>query len=104
MGLETLFLENNLAMVENNPLVITKQGDLVCLDSKLGADGNALFRQPELRSMYDLSKEDKREFCASQWELNYVALDGNIGCMVNSSARLEMGTMNIVKLHGGETG
>lgn len=101
MGLATLFLERDLAMVEINPLVITKQGDLVCLDGKLGADGNALFRQPELREMRDKSQEDEREAQAAQWELNYVALDGNIGCMVNG-AGLAMGTMDIVKLHGGE--
>lgn len=101
MGLATLFLERDLAMVEINPLVITKQGDLVCLDGKLGADGNALFRQPVLREMRDLSQEDERESRASQWELNYVALDGNIGCMVNG-AGLAMGTMDIVKLYGGE--
>ena len=101
MGLATLFLERDLAMVEINPLVITKQGDLVCLDGKLGADGNALFRQPELREMRDPSQEDERESRAAQWELNYVALDGNIGCMVNG-AGLAMGTMDIVKLHGGE--
>jgi len=81
--------------------VITKQGDLICLDGKLGADGNALFRQPDLRQMRDHSQEDARESQAAQWELNYVALDGNIGCMVNG-AGLAMGTMDIVKLHGGE--
>ncbi|WP_127958752.1 ADP-forming succinate--CoA ligase subunit beta [Serratia microhaemolytica] len=101
IGLATLFLERDLSMVEINPLVITKQGDLVCLDGKLGCDGNALFRQPELREMHDLSQEDERESRAAQWELNYVALDGNIGCMVNG-AGLAMGTMDIVKLHGGE--
>ncbi|WP_240428335.1 hypothetical protein [Pectobacterium parmentieri] len=99
-GLATLFLERDLALVEINPLVITKQGDLICLDGKLGADGNALFRQPELREMRDPSQEDSREAHAAQWELNYVALDGNIGCMVNG-AGLAMGTMDIVKLHGG---
>ncbi len=101
MGLATLFLERDLAMVEINPLVVTKQGDLICLDGKLGADGNALFRQSELREMRDPSQEDERESRAAQWELNYVALDGNIGCMVNG-AGLAMGTMDIVKLHGGE--
>ncbi len=89
------------ALIEINPLVITKQGDLICLDGKLGADGNALFRQPDLREMRDQSQEDPREAQAAQWELNYVALDGNIGCMVNG-AGLAMGTMDIVKLHGGE--
>ena len=91
----------DLALVEINPLVITKQGDLICLDGKLSADGNALFRQAELREMRDPSQEDARESQAAQWELNYVALDGNIGCMVNG-AGLAMGTMDIVKLHGGE--
>ncbi|MGE9627298.1 ADP-forming succinate--CoA ligase subunit beta, partial [Escherichia coli] len=88
-------------LIEINPLVVTKQGDLICLDGKLGADGNALFRQADLREMRDQSQEDPREAQAAQWELNYVALDGNIGCMVNG-AGLAMGTMDIVKLHGGE--
>jgi len=101
MGLANIFLERDLALIEINPLVITKQGDLSCLDGKLGADGNALFRQPELREMQDPSQEDAREAHAAQWELNYVALDGNIGCMVNG-AGLAMGTMDIVKLHGGD--
>lgn len=101
MGLATMFLERDLAMVEINPLVVTKQGDLICLDGKLGADSNALFRQAELREMRDISQEDERESRAAQWELNYVALDGNIGCMVNG-AGLAMGTMDIVKLYGGE--
>ncbi len=100
MGLATLFLERDLALVEINPLVITAQDDLICLDGKLGIDGNALFRQPELREMRDKTQEDAREAQAAQWELNYVALDGNIGCMVNG-AGLAMGTMDIVKLHGG---
>ncbi|MCE1763569.1 succinate--CoA ligase subunit beta, partial [Enterobacter hormaechei] len=81
-------------------LVITTQDDLVCLDGKLRADSNAMFRQAELREMHDPSQEDSREAQAAQWELNYVALDGNIGCMVNG-AGLAMGTMDIVKLHGG---
>ncbi|MFR4487700.1 MAG: ADP-forming succinate--CoA ligase subunit beta, partial [Escherichia coli] len=85
MGLATIFLERDLALNEINPLVITKQGDLICLDGKLGADGNALFRQPDLREMRDQSQEDPREAQAAQWELNYVALDGNIGCMVNGA-------------------
>ena len=100
MGLATLFLERDLAMVEINPLVITKQGDLVCLDGKLGADGNALFRQPELREMRDPSQEDERESRAAQWELNYVTMDGNIGCMVNG-AGLAMATMDVIQLEGG---
>ncbi|KLO02825.1 succinyl-CoA synthetase subunit beta, partial [Morganella morganii] len=101
MGLATMFLERDLAMAEINPLVITTQDELICLDGKLGIDGNALYRQPELREMHDPSQEDAREAQAAQWELNYVALDGNIGCMVNG-AGLAMGTMDIVKLHGGE--
>lgn len=101
MGLAILFMECDLAMAEINPLVITKNGKLLCLDGKLSADGNALFRQPKLREMRDISQEDGREFHAAQWELNYVALDGNIGCMVNG-AGLAMGTMDIFKLYGGE--
>lgn len=101
MGLATLFLERDLAMVEINPLAITGTSDLICLDSKLSVDDNALFRQPELREMRDYSQEDKREVHAMQWDLNYVALDGNIGCMVNG-AGLAMGTMDIIKLHGGK--
>ncbi|MCE1690165.1 succinate--CoA ligase subunit beta, partial [Enterobacter hormaechei] len=100
LGLANLFLERDLALVEINPLVITTQDDLVCLDGKLSADSNAMFRQAELREMHDPSQEDSREAQAAQWELNYVALDGNIGCMVNG-AGLAMGTMDIVKLHGG---
>ncbi|MEC5320042.1 ADP-forming succinate--CoA ligase subunit beta [Brenneria populi subsp. brevivirga] len=100
MGLAKMFLERDLSLVEINPLVITAQGDLICLDGKLAVDGNALFRQPELREMQDPTQEDSREAHAAQWELNYVALDGNIGCMVNG-AGLAMGTMDIVKLHGG---
>ncbi|SNC59110.1 ADP-forming succinate--CoA ligase subunit beta [Sodalis endosymbiont of Henestaris halophilus] len=101
MRLATLFLKYDLALVEINPLVITSSGDLLCLDGKLTVDGNALFRQPELREMWDRRQEDEREAYATQLGLNYVALDGNIGCMVNG-AGLAMGTMDIVKLHGGE--
>lgn len=101
MRLANLFLECDLALVEINPLVITKQGLLICLDGKVSVDGNALFRQAELREMRDPNQEDAREAQAARWELNYVSLDGNIGCMVNG-AGLAMGTMDIVKLHGGE--
>ncbi|MEQ8803234.1 MAG: ADP-forming succinate--CoA ligase subunit beta [Haliea sp.] len=100
MGLAQLFKDKDLALIEVNPLVITEQGNLHCLDAKLGVDGNALYRQPKLREMHDPSQEDAREALAAKWELNYVALDGNIGCMVNG-AGLAMGTMDIVKLHGG---
>jgi succinyl-CoA synthetase beta subunit len=100
MGLAKMFVEKDLALIEVNPLVITSEGNLHCLDAKLGVDGNALYRQPGLREMHDPSQDDERESHAAQWELNYVALDGNIGCMVNG-AGLAMGTMDIVALHGG---
>src|SRR5690606_6818825 len=101
MGLAKMFKEKDLALLEVNPLVITPAGDLHCLDAKLAIDGNALYRQPELKAMQDPSQEDAREARAAAWELNYVALEGNIGCMVNG-AGLAMGTMDIVKLHGGQ--
>lgn len=101
VGLGNLFLQCDLSLVEINPLVVTNAGELICLDGKLDIDSNALYRQPELREMRDASQEDEREAHAAEWELNYVALDGNIGCMVNG-AGLAMGTMDIVKLHGGE--
>jgi succinyl-CoA synthetase beta subunit len=100
MGLAQMFIDKDLALIEINPLVITEQGKLHCLDAKIGVDGNALFRQPALRAMHDPSQDDERETHAAKWELNYVALDGNIGCMVNG-AGLAMGTMDIVALHGG---
>jgi succinyl-CoA synthetase beta subunit len=98
--LAKLFQDLDLALIEINPLVITDEGNLHCLDAKLGVDSNAMYRQPKLKEMHDPSQEDAREAQAAQWELNYVALDGNIGCMVNG-AGLAMGTMDIVKLHGG---
>ena len=100
MGLAQMFDDKDLALIEINPLVITDEGNLHCLDAKIGVDGNALYRQDELREWHDPSQEDAREAHAAQWELNYVALDGNIGCMVNG-AGLAMGTMDIVALHGG---
>ncbi|MDD7804412.1 MAG: ADP-forming succinate--CoA ligase subunit beta [Endozoicomonas sp. (ex Botrylloides leachii)] len=100
VNLGCLFQDYDLALLEVNPLVITKDGDLHCLDAKINIDGNALYRQPTLKSMHDPSQEDAREAHAAQWELNYVALEGNIGCMVNG-AGLAMGTMDIVKIHGG---
>jgi len=100
MGLAQMFNEKDLALIEINPLVITDEGNLHCLDAKIGVDSNALYRQSALRDMHDPSQEDEREAHAAQWELNYVALDGNIGCMVNG-AGLAMGTMDIVALHGG---
>ena len=100
MGLAKLFTELDLALLEINPLVITDEGNLHCLDAKINIDSNAIYRQPKLSDMHDPSQEDEREANASKWELNYVALDGNIGCMVNG-AGLAMGTMDIVNLHGG---
>ncbi len=100
MGLAKMFTDCDLALIEINPLVIKDDGNLHCLDAKIGVDGNALYRQSELKEMHDPSQEDEREAHAAQWELNYVALDGNIGCMVNG-AGLAMGTMDIVALHGG---
>lgn len=101
MGLATMFTEHDFALLEINPLVITDEGNLHCLDGKIGVDSNALYRQPKIREMHDPSQEDEREAHAAQWELNYVALDGTVGCMVNG-AGLAMGTMDIVNLHGGK--
>ncbi|MBV1932417.1 MAG: ADP-forming succinate--CoA ligase subunit beta [Porticoccaceae bacterium] len=100
MGLAKLFEEKDLALLEVNPLVITDEGNLHCLDAKINIDSNAIYRQPELKEMHDPSQEDAREAHAAEWDLNYVALDGAIGCMVNG-AGLAMGTMDIVKIHGG---
>ena len=100
VGLATLFKDKDLALIEVNPLVITDAGNLHCLDAKVVVDSNALYRHKDLQEMHDPSQEDAREAHASEWDLNYVALDGSIGCMVNG-AGLAMGTMDIVKLHGG---
>jgi len=101
LGLAKMFSDKDLSLLEINPLVVTAEGDLLCLDGKINIDDNALYRQPALREMNDSSQQDPREVHAAQWELNYVALDGNIGCMVNG-AGLAMGTMDIVNLHGGK--
>lgn len=101
LGLAQLFTDKDLALLEINPLVITKEGNLHCLDAKINIDSNAVYRHKDLQEMHDPSQEDEREAHAAKWELNYVALDGNIGCMVNG-AGLAMGTMDIVKLHGGQ--
>ena len=101
LGLAKLFIEHDVALLEVNPLVITANGNLHCLDAKLTIDSNALYRQPKLRAMQDLGQDDPREAHAAQFELNYVALDGDIGCMVNG-AGLAMGTMDIVNHHGGK--
>lgn len=95
-----MVVECDLSMLEINPLVITKSGDLLCLDAKINIDDNALYRQPKLREMRDASQEDERENRARDWELNYIALDGDVGCMVNG-AGLAMATMDMIKLHGG---
>jgi succinyl-CoA synthetase beta subunit len=100
MGLAKMFKEKDLELLEINPLVITDEGNLHCLDAKVIIDGNAMYRQPAIKEMHDPSQEDAREAHAASFELNYVALDGNIGCMVNG-AGLAMGTMDIVHLHGG---
>jgi succinyl-CoA synthetase beta subunit len=100
MGLAKMFQEKDLALLEINPLVITEAGNLHCLDAKVAIDGNAVYRHKDLQQMQDPSQEDEREARAAEWELNYVALDGSIGCMVNG-AGLAMGTMDIVSLHGG---
>ena len=100
MGLAKMFKEKDLELLEINPLVITDEGNLHCLDAKVIIDGNAIYRQPAIKAMHDPSQEDAREAHAASFELNYVALDGNIGCMVNG-AGLAMGTMDIVHLHGG---
>ena len=101
MNLGKMFVDCDLSLLEINPLVITKGGQLLCLDGKVTIDSNALFRQPKLKLMRDASQEDERENRATDWELNYIPLDGSIGCMVNG-AGLAMATMDVIKLHGGE--
>ncbi|QEW06206.1 ADP-forming succinate--CoA ligase subunit beta [Nitrincola iocasae] len=101
LGLAKMFEEKDLALLEINPLVITDAGNLHCLDAKIVIDSNAIYRHKDIQAMHDPSQDDEREAHAAQWELNYVALEGNIGCMVNG-AGLAMGTMDIVKLHGGQ--
>jgi len=95
------YMETDASLAEINPLLVTKQGDVLALDAKMNFDDNALFRHPEIREMRDLSEEDPLEVEASRFGLNYVKLDGNVGCMVNG-AGLAMGTMDLVKLAGGE--
>ena len=100
-GLARMFVEKDLSLVEINPLVVTSGGDLICLDAKTNIDDNALYRQPALLEMRDTSQEDERENRAKEWDLNYISLDGDIGCMVNG-AGLAMATMDLIKLCGGE--
>lgn len=101
LGLFKLFHEKDLALVELNPLAILTNGDLAVLDGKINSDDNASFRHPELTAMRDIRQEDETEVLASQHDLNYVTMDGNIGCMVNG-AGLAMATMDVIKLNGGE--
>lgn len=100
-GLYNLFTEKDLSLVEINPLIINKEGDLVAIDAKVGIDDNALFRHPQLEELRDPTQEDEKENIARQFDLNYITLDGNIACMVNG-AGLAMATMDIIQLHGGK--
>ena len=100
VNLVRLFQDLDCSLVEINPLVVTGDGDVHCLDAKVNIDNNALYRQPAVAALRDPTQEDEREAQADEFGLNYVALDGNIGCMVNG-AGLAMGTMDLVKLHGG---
>jgi succinyl-CoA synthetase beta subunit len=93
------FLAKDMSQLEINPLVVTKTGQLICLDAKIGFDDNALYRHPDIVALRDVTEEDEKEIEASKYELNYVALDGTIGCMVNG-AGLAMATMDIIKLYG----
>ena len=95
-----LFIEKDLSLLEINPLVITEQGNLHCLDAKINIDANALYRQPDILEMHDETQEDPQEVEAAKSDLSYVSLDGNIGCMVNG-AGLAMGTMDTIKFFGG---
>jgi len=96
-----MFIERDMEMLEINPLIVTEGGDLRCLDAKMGFDSNALYRQPSIASLRDETEEDPKELAASKFDLNYIALDGEIGCMVNG-AGLAMATMDIIKLYGAE--
>ncbi len=100
MGLYKLFNEKDLALVELNPLAILTNGDLAVLDGKINSDDNATFRHPDLAAMRDIRQEDETEVLASKFDLNYVTMDGNIGCMVNG-AGLAMATMDVISLNGG---
>ena len=101
VALARMFVERDLSLLEINPLVVTSEGNIHCLDAKVAIDGNALYRQKALADMNDPTQEDEREAQAAGYGLNYVALEGNIGCMVNG-AGLAMGTMDLVKLFGGQ--
>jgi succinyl-CoA synthetase beta subunit len=96
-----LFVDKDMEMLEINPLIVTDKGDLKCLDAKMGFDGNAIYRHQDIAALRDETEEDPKELAASKFDLNYIALDGEIGCMVNG-AGLAMATMDIIKLYGAE--
>ena len=96
-----VFVDKDMEMLEINPLIVTDKGDLKCLDAKMGFDGNAVYRHSDIASLRDETEEDPKELQASKYDLNYIALDGEIGCMVNG-AGLAMATMDIIKLYGSE--
>lgn len=100
-GAYKAFVENDFALFEINPLAVRENGELACVDCKIGIDSNALYRLPKILELRDKSQENERELRASEFDLNYVALEGNIGCMVNG-AGLAMATMDIIKLYGGQ--
>lgn len=100
-SLSKMFLDRDLSLLEVNPLVITGEGNLICLDGKINIDDNALYRQPKMKELRDPTQEDEKENRAEEHDLSYISLDGNIGCMVNG-AGLAMATMDLIKLHGGE--
>jgi succinyl-CoA synthetase beta subunit len=99
--LHRAFVDKDMSLLEINPLIVTKSGDIRCLDAKINFDSNALDRHPDIKELRDLTEEDSREVEASKFDLSYVALDGTIGCMVNG-AGLAMATMDIIKLYGAE--
>ena len=101
MGLYQAFVDKDCSLAEINPLVVTGDGEVMALDAKLNFDSNALFRHQEILELRDLDEEDQKEIEASKYDLTYIALDGNIGCMVNG-AGLAMATMDIIKHYGGE--
>ncbi|WCR12135.1 ADP-forming succinate--CoA ligase subunit beta [Paracoccus stylophorae] len=100
-NLYRMFIEKDMEMLEINPLIVTTDGNLKCLDAKMGFDNNALYRQSDIMALRDETEEDSKELAASKFDLNYIALDGEIGCMVNG-AGLAMATMDIIKLYGAE--
>src|SRR6187402_430450 len=101
MALYRIYLERDASLLEVNPLIVTKAGDLVALDAKINIDANAMFRQKSMAGLRDANQEDPMERRASEHDLNYVSLDGDIACMVNG-AGLAMATMDLIKLHGGQ--